>query len=78
MSVLAIIGVKALWLLYIWLASAIIASYLSNRKGYGDKPGLAAGLLLSAVGIVVWLVWPARPDSAWKRDGALPRRRGLS
>ena len=26
--------------LYAWLASAIIASYLSDRKGYGEKPGL--------------------------------------
>jgi len=37
MTVLALIGAKALWLLYAWLASAIVASYLSNRKGYGDR-----------------------------------------
>jgi hypothetical protein len=76
MSVIALIGAKALWLTYIWLASAIVAAWLSERKGYGERPGLAAGLLLSAVGVVVWLVWPARTDSRWKRDGALPRRRG--
>ena len=43
--VIAAIGAKALYLLYAWLASAIIASYLSERKGYGSKVGLAAGLL---------------------------------
>ncbi len=60
--VIAAIGAKALYLLYAWLASAIIASWLSDRKGYGSKAGLAAGLLLSVVGIVVFLLWPARRD----------------
>ncbi|HWH44099.1 MAG TPA: hypothetical protein VNT32_05175 [Thermoleophilaceae bacterium] len=72
MSVLAVIGAQALWLLYAWLASAIICSYLSARKGYGERPGLAAGLLLTVVGIVVWLVWPARAESRWKIQGPLP------
>ena len=36
MSFFAVIGAKALWLTYLWLASAIIASYLSARKGYGE------------------------------------------
>jgi hypothetical protein len=74
MTVLALIGAKALWLLYIWLGSAIVASWLSNRKGYGESPGLAMGLLLSAVGVLIWLFWPARPDSRWKTEGVLPRR----
>jgi hypothetical protein len=73
--VIALIGAKALWLLYLWLGSAILASWISSRKGYGEKPGLAAGLLLSAIGIVLWLAWPAKDNSAWKREGALPRRR---
>ena len=73
MTVLAIIGVKALWLLYIWLASAIICSYLSARKGFGERPGLATGMLLSAIGIIIWLVVPARDDSTWRRDGVLGR-----
>jgi hypothetical protein len=70
MSLLAAMGAKALWLLYLWLASAIVASYLSERKGYGSKLGLAFGLLLSAIGAVIWLIVPARPDSRWKLQGA--------
>jgi len=77
MTVLAIIGVKALWLLYIWLASAIICSYLSARKGFGERPGLATGMLTSAIGIIIWLVVPAKADSIWRRDGVL-RRSGKS
>ena len=69
MSVIAAMGAKALWLLYLWLASAIVASYLSERKGYGSKVGLAFGMLLSAVGALIWLVVPARADSRWKLQG---------
>jgi hypothetical protein len=70
------IGSTALWLLYGWLLSAIAASWLSARKGYGEKPGLAAGLLLTVVGVLVWLIWPARPDSRWKLQGPLPFGKG--
>ena len=76
MIVIALIGAKALWLTYIWLASAIVASWIAERKGYAERAGLAAGLLLSALGVIIWLLWPARADSRWKREGALPRRRG--
>ncbi|MDQ3935121.1 MAG: hypothetical protein M3340_10895 [Actinomycetota bacterium] len=72
MTIVALLGVKALYLTYAWLLSAIIASYLSERKGYGERPGLASGLLLNAIGIVVWLVFPAKPDSKWKIQGPLP------
>ena len=75
MMPLALIGATALWLTYIWLASAIAASWLSDRKGYGEKPGLACGLLLSAIGLVIWLLIPARAESKWKKDGILPRRK---
>jgi hypothetical protein len=71
MTLLAILGTKALWLLYLWLGSAIVASYLSERKGYGSKLGLAFGLLLSAVGAVIWLLVPARQDSRWKLQGPI-------
>jgi hypothetical protein len=69
MTVLAVIGAKALYLTFVWLMSATAASWLSERKGYGEKPGLAAGLLLSAIGVIVWLVWPAKADSRWKLQG---------
>ena len=73
MSLLAAMGAKALWLLYLWLASAIAASYLSERKGYGSKVGLAFGLLLSLIGAIVWLIVPARADSRWKLQGPFGR-----
>jgi hypothetical protein len=72
-TLLAVIGSKALYLLFAWLGSAIAASWLSDRKGYGEKPGLAAGLFLSVIGVLVWLVWPARQDSRWKVQGPLGR-----
>jgi hypothetical protein len=68
-DLLAVIGSGALWLTYLWLASAIAASYLSARKGYGEKLGLAFGMLLSALGALIWLLWPAKPDSRWKLQG---------
>ncbi|HEX2397454.1 MAG TPA: hypothetical protein VHI73_04880 [Solirubrobacteraceae bacterium] len=74
MTVLALLGVKALYLLYVWMASGIVASYLSGRKGYGERVGLATGLVLSALGVLIWLLWPARPDSSWKTEGILRRR----
>lgn len=69
MDLFAQIGSGALWLTYIWLAAAIVSSYLSDRKGYGQKLGLAFGLLLSVGGVVIWLIWPAKPDSRWKLQG---------
>ena len=72
--VLAVIGSGAFWMLYGWLASAIIASYLSGRKGYGERPGLALGLLLPVISVVIWLVWPAKSDSDWKVIGPFGRQ----
>ena len=69
MTYFAELGVAALWLLYVWLLAAIIASYLSERKGYGENLGLAFGLLFTVVGTLIWLVWPARPESKWKKIG---------
>ena len=76
MTVVALIGANALWLLYVWLLSAIGASYISNRKGYGEKPGLVTGLLLSALALLVWLLIPAKSASRWKLDGAFGRGSG--
>jgi hypothetical protein len=75
MTIFALLGSKALWLTYAWLLSAIVASYISARKGYGERPGLASGLLLNVLGVVIWLVWPARPDSRWKQLGVFGTQR---
>jgi len=75
MTILAVIGAKALYLLFAWLLSAAISSWLSDRKGYGERVGLTFGLLLSVVGLfVVLFVLPGRPGSRWG-PGWLPRRR---
>ena len=75
MTVLAAIGATALYLLFIWLLSAAGAAWLADRKGYGERLGLALGLLLSLVGLILVLLLPGRPGSAWKVDGPIPRRR---
>jgi hypothetical protein len=69
MTLIALLGATALWLTYTWLLSAIVASYLSHRKGYGERVGLACGLLLNVIGVVIWLFVPARDESLWKRVG---------
>jgi hypothetical protein len=74
MTVLAIIGAKSLLLLYVWLGSAILCSSIAARKGFGERPGLATGMLLSIIGVIVWLAVPAKADSTWRRGGALGRR----
>ncbi len=76
MTVIALLGAKAFWLLIGWLGSAIIASFLSDRKGYGEKPGLVTGILLSFLAIVIWLLWPAKADSRWKLQGPFGRGDG--
>lgn len=69
------IGATALYLLLAWLLGAASAGYLSERKGYGDKPGLATGLCLSLVGALIWLVIPARANSDWKIKGPFGNKR---
>ena len=71
----AVIGVEALYLLFLWLISAAAASWLSERKGYGERVGLTFGLLLSALGLLMVLLLPGRPGSKWRVDGWLPRWR---
>ena len=75
---IADVGVLALYLLFIWLASAIVGSYVSERKGYGEKPGLASGLLLSALGALAWLFVPAKQGSDWRVVGPFPWQRDES
>jgi hypothetical protein len=75
MIVFGFIGIKALYLLFAWLLSAAIGSWVSDRKGYGERVGLAFGLILSVVGLVIVLLLPGRPGSKSKADGWLPHRR---
>ena len=63
---LAVIGAAALWLTFVWLASAIIASLLSDTKGYGEKTGLVTGTMFTVLGAFAWAVWPPREISRWK------------
>ena len=73
MTVFAALGAKALFLTYLWLGSAIVASYVSERKGYGTKVGLAFGLILSVIGAIIWLLVPSRADSRWRLQGPFGR-----
>jgi fucose permease len=69
------IGANALYFLFVWLISAATASWMSERKGYGERVGLTFGLIMSAVGLLIVLLLPGRPGSRWRVDGWLPRRR---
>ena len=63
---LAVIGAAALWLTFVWLGSAIIASLISDAKGYGEKWGLVTGTIFSLLGAFAWAVFPPREISRWK------------
>jgi hypothetical protein len=67
----AVIGTAALWLTFVWLASAIVASTFSDQKGYGEKPGLITGVVLTLLGAAIWAVWPARSVSRWRMHQGL-------
>jgi hypothetical protein len=74
-AILALIGVKGLYLLFAWLLSAAIGAWMTERKGYGERLGLAFGLLLTVVGLLLVMLLPGRPGSLWKTEGPLPRRK---
>ncbi len=74
-EIIALIGSQALLLFFAWLASAIAASYLSGRKGYGERPGLASGLVFPVISVIAWLIVPPRPDSDWKVVGPFGRQK---
>jgi hypothetical protein len=77
-AIFALLGAKALYLLLLWLFSAIASSWLSDRAGYGERVGLATGLLLTALGMLIWLaiyLVAPRAGSLRKIDGVIPKRR---
>ncbi len=80
MIAFATIGATGLYLLFLWLLSAAVGSQVSVRKGYGERVGLAFGLLLTVVGLLLVFLLPSRPGSAWRVEGPIPpswrRRRG--
>ena len=69
------IGSWALILMYLWLGCAIVAAYLANRKGFSERTGLATGLVLHIIGVVIWLAIPAKSHSKWKTIGPFGRRK---
>ena len=69
------VGANALYFLLAWLISATAASWVSERKGYGERVGLTFGLILSVLGLLIVLLLPGRPGSKWRVDGWLPRWR---
>ena len=74
MTIFALIGMKGLYLLFAWLLSAAIGGWTAERKGYGERLGLAFGLLLTVPGLLIVLLLPGRPGSRWKLEGPLPKR----
>ncbi len=75
MTAFGLIGAKALYLLFRGCCPRRCGSWLSDRKGYGERVGLTFGLLLSAIGLVIVLLLPGRPGSRWKVEGPLPHAR---
>jgi hypothetical protein len=70
------VGSKALYAVYVWLASAAIAAELSRSKGYGEKLGLGTGLLLTILGPIIWLFVPPKDETAeWHERKPWQRRR---
>ena len=45
-------------------SSSIVAASLSRSKGYGEKPGLGTGLLLSVAAPIIWLFVPPKDENA--------------
>jgi hypothetical protein len=78
MITFATIGPDGLYLLFVWLLSAAIGGWVADRKGYGERVGLTFGLLLTAVGLLIVLLLPGRPGSAWKEEGWIPKRRSAA
>ena len=72
MTLIAVIGAKAAYLLFVWLLSGAVGSWLTERKGYGERLGLGFGLILSAIGLLIVILLPSRPGSKWREEGWWP------
>jgi hypothetical protein len=57
-------GAVYLYLMYAWLLSAIISAELARSKGYSEKSGLGTGLILTVLGVIIWLVIPPKNETA--------------
>jgi hypothetical protein len=68
------LGVKSLYLLLGWLGSTILCEEMATRKGFDLRWGLASGMLLTVIGVIIWLFVPAKDGSSWKVDGPLGKR----
>ena len=72
----ALIGAKALWLplplarLHDRGLLPVRAQGLRREAGPGDR-----ALILTVVGAIIWLIWPAKPESKWKTIGPFGREK---
>jgi hypothetical protein len=57
-------GAIYLYLMYAWLLSAIFSAELARSKGYSEKSGLGTGLILTVLGVIIWLVIPPKDANA--------------
>ena len=73
MTLIANIGARGLYLMFIWLLSAAGAAWLAERKGYGERVGLTFGLVLTVVGFLIVLLLPGLPGSKWRVEGGRPK-----
>ena len=76
MTVFAAMGAKALYLLYVWLASAIVASYAVRPQGL-RREGRASrsGCCSASIGAIIWLLVAGAGGLALEAPGAVRQRR---
>ena len=68
-------GAIYLYLMYVWLLSAIFSAELARSKGYSEKSGLGTGLILTVLGVIIWLVIPPKDETAeWHQRKPWQRR----
>ena len=66
---------SAQWLWLLGTVAALTYAVVRMLRSMGMRSdGSLASLAALLIGVIVWLAWPARAESRWKREGALPRR----